>query len=328
MSTPREPEWLASTEVTPEAPHDGRAFGKLILAGEHAVVYGHPAIAAPLPALSALAWVVPGNNGFTITSEGYPEVATLETRQGPLAPLAEAARDALDRMGIDPVALPPLCVQLTSTIPSGGGLGSSAAVTVALVRALYKFFGFPLDPTILQDISTQAECMVHGTSSGIDPAAVSATTPIRFCKGEAPHPIPLKTSLHLVVADSGERSATAPMVQKVREAIATDPAARETLDALGAIAPQMEKALAEGDLDAVGALMNDVHAGLVRLGLSTPKLDAIAQAARDAGALGAKLSGSGGGGVVIALTTRETAGKIAKHMQEAGAVSVTYTRIP
>jgi len=328
MSTPREPEWLASTEVTPEAPHDGRAFGKLILAGEHAVVYGHPAIAAPLPALSALAWVVPGNNGFTITSEGYPEVATLETRQGPLAPLAEAARDALSRMGIDPVALPPLCVQLTSTIPSGGGLGSSAAVTVALVRALYKFFGFPLDPTILQDISTQAECMVHGTSSGIDPAAVSATTPIRFRKGEAPHPIPLKTSLHLVVADSGERSATAPMVQKVREAIATDPEARQTLDALGAIAPRMEKALVAGDLDAVGALMNDVHAGLVRLGLSTPKLDAIAQAARDAGAQGAKLSGSGGGGVVIALTTREKAGNIAKHMQEAGATSVTYTRIP
>lgn len=328
MSTPREPEWLASTEVTPEAPHDGRAFGKLILAGEHAVVHGYPAIAAPLPALSALAWVVPGSNGFTITSEGFPEVATLETRQGPLAPLAEAARDALDRMHIDPVALPPLCVQLTSTIPSGGGMGSSAAVTVALVRALYKFFGFPLDPTILQDIATQAECMVHGTSSGIDPAAVSATTPIRFRKGEAPHPIPLQTSLHLVVADSGERSATAPMVQKVREAIATDPDARETLDALGAIAPRMETALVAGDLDTVGALMNDAHAGLARLRLSTPKLDAIAQAARDAGAQGAKLSGSGGGGVVVALTSREQAGTVAKHMQEAGATSVTYTRIP
>lgn len=328
MSTPREPEWLASTEVTPEAPHDGRAFGKLILAGEHAVVHGHPAIAAPLPALSALAWVVPGNDGFTITSEGYPEVATLETRQGPLAPLAEAAREALSRMGIDPVALPPLCIQLASTIPGGGGLGSSAAVTVALVRALYKFFGFPLDPTILQEISTQAECMVHGTSSGIDPAAVSATTPIRFRKGEVPHPIPLKSSLDLVVADSGERAATAPMVQQVREAIAADPAARETLDALGAIAPRMEKALVAGDLDAVGALMNDAHAGLARLGLSTPKLDALVQAARDAGALGAKLSGSGGGGVVVALTTRETAGTVAKRMQEAGATSVTYTRIP
>jgi mevalonate kinase len=328
MSTPREPEWLASTEVTPEAPHDGRAFGKLILAGEHAVVHGHPAIAAPLPALSALAWVIPGGEGFTITSEGYDEVATLETRQGHLAPLATAARDALARMGIDPVALPPLCVQLSSTIPSGAGMGSSAAVTVALVRALYKFFGFPLDPTILQEISTEAECMVHGTSSGIDPAAVSATSPIRFRKGEAPHPIPLKTTLDLIVADTGERRDTGPMVQKVREAIATDPAARETLDALGALASRMETALVASDLETVGTLMNEAHAGLARLGLSTPKLDALVQAAREGGALGAKLSGSGGGGVIVALTTHETAGAVAKRLQEAGATSVTYTRIP
>lgn len=328
MNTPQEPEWLAFTEATPEAPSDGRAFGKLILAGEHAVVHGHPAIAAPVPALSALAWVVPGEEGFAITSEGYPEVATLETREGPLAPLAAAARDSFFRMGLDPVALPPLRVQLSSTIPAGGGLGSSAAVTVALVRALYQFFGFPLDPLVLQEIATEAECMVHGTSSGIDPAAVSATGPVRFCKGEAPQPIPVHTPLDLVVADSGERAATAPMVQKVRDAITTDPEARKTLDALGAIAPRMEAALVAGDLDAVGSLMTEAHTGLARLGLSTPKLDAIVRAAQDAGAKGAKLSGSGGGGVVVALCTRETAGAVAQRMQEAGATSVTYTRIP
>ncbi|MNK47765.1 D-glycero-alpha-D-manno-heptose 7-phosphate kinase [compost metagenome] len=328
MNTPQEPEWLAFTEAQPEAPGDGRAFGKLILAGEHAVVYGHPAIAAPLPALSALAWVVPGEEGVRITSEGYSEAATLETRQGPLAPLAEAARDALARMGIDPVALPPLHIQLASTIPAGSGLGSSAAVTVALVRALYQFFGFPLDPTILQEIATEAECIVHGTSSGVDPAAVSATGPIRFRKGEAPHPIPLTTSLHLVVADSGERCATAPMVRKVREAIERDPEAQKTLDALGVIAPRMESALVASDLAAVGTLMNEAHAGLARLGLSTPKLDAMAQAARNAGAWGAKLSGSGGGGVIVALTPREKAGAVAQQMQEAGATAVTYTRIP
>lgn len=328
MNIPQEPEWLGFTEAQPEAPGDGRAFGKLILAGEHAVVHGYPAIAAPLPALSALAWISPGEEGVVITSDAFPEFATLETRKGPMAPLAEAARDALSRMGIDPVALPPLRIQLTSTIPPGSGMGSSAAVTVALVRALYRFFGFPLDPTILQDIATEAECLVHGTSSGIDPATVSATGPIRFRKGETPHPIPLDGSLHLVVADSGERAGTGKMVGMVREAIASDPAARATLETLGGIAPRMERALVETDLSTIGSLMNEAHSGLASLGLSTPKLDALVDAAREAGAFGAKLSGSGGGGVVVALTSPDTAGTVAKRMQEAGATAVTYTRIP
>lgn len=323
-----DPDWLAPTTATPEAPGDGRAFGKLILAGEHAVVYGHPAIAAPLPALSALAWVVPGEDEVIICSEGYSQTATLETREGPLAPLAEAARDALARMELDPVALPPLRFQIASTIPAGAGLGSSAAVTVALVRALYRFFGFPLDPTILQEIATQAECMAHGSSSGIDPAAVSATEPIRFRKGEKPHPIPLSTPLDLVVADSGERAETGRMVESIRQKVENDPGARATLDALGGIAPRMEPALLAGDLKGVGALMNEAHAGLAALGLSTPKLDAMAQAAIEAGAFGAKLSGSGGGGVVVALTTLENAHAVAERMQAAGAQTTTYTRIP
>ncbi len=328
MSLPREPDWLASTEAAPEAPGDGRAFGKLILAGEHAVVHGYPAIAVPLPALSALAWIVPGDEGVVIQSEGYPHVATLQTRRGPLAPLAEAARDALARMELDPLAIPPLRIQVASAIPAGAGMGSSAAVTVALVRALYRFFGIPLDPTILQDIATRSEGMVHGASSGIDPAAVAATGPIRFRKGETPHPIPLPVTLDLVVADSGERAHTGPMVAMVRTQIEADPQARATLDALGSIAPSMEQALVKGDLDTVGSLMNDAHAGLARLGLSTPKLDALALAALQGGAKGAKLSGSGGGGVVVALTTRENAHAVAKSMQEAGATSVIYTRIP
>lgn len=323
-----EPDWLAPTPATPEAPGDGRAFGKLILAGEHAVVYGHPAIAAPLPALSALAWVVPGEDQVILCSEGYPQTATLDTRDGPLAPLAEAARDALARMQLDPVALPPLRFQIASSIPAGAGLGSSAAVTVALVRALYRFFGIPLDPTILQEIATQAECMAHGSSSGIDPAAVSATEPIRFQKGEKPRPIPLCAPLDLVVADSGERAETGRMVEGIRQKVESDPGARATLDALGSIAPRMEQALLAGDLKGVGALMNEAHAGLAALELSTPKLDALVQAAREAGAFGAKLSGSGGGGVVVALTTLENVHAVAERMQAAGAQTTTYTRIP
>lgn len=328
MSRPQEPDWFGTTEAAAESPGDGRAFGKLILAGEHAAVHGYPAIAAPLPALSALAWVVPGQEGFRIQSEGFPGHATLETREGPLAPLAEAARDALARMELDAVGLPPLVVQLASTIPPGAGLGSSAAVTVALVRALYHFFGFPLDPMILQDIATQAECMVHGASSGIDPAAVSATGPIAFRKGEVARPIPLSGPMELIVADSGERSATGPMVAAVRQRIESDPEARATLEAMGAIAPLMEAALVAHDLEAVGALMNQAHMHLGLLGLSTPKLDAIAEAARTAGAHGAKLSGSGGGGVVVALTPHARAHAVAQAMQEAGAQKTTYTRLP
>lgn len=329
MNEKKEPDWLASTDARPMAPEDGRAFGKMILVGEHAVVHGYPAIAAPVPALSALAWVVPGiGRGMVIASEGYSETATLETETGPLAPLAEAARDALERLQIDPVALPPLRIQLSSSIPSGAGLGSSAAVTVALVRALYKFFGFPLDPTILQDIATQAECMVHGRSSGIDPATVAATGPIRFCKGAAPREIPVPSPLEFLVIDSGERAETGQMVRMIREKIEADPEARATLEALGQLAPRMEPALEKGDLAQVGAIMNEAHAGLAKLGLSTPKLDALAKAARESGAFGAKLSGSGGGGVIIALIPPLRAAAIEQRLREAGAASVTYTRIP
>jgi mevalonate kinase len=306
----------------------GTAPGKVILLGEHAVVYGAPALAVPVSAVEARATVWPGAGPLSVRAF-YPQReggAALEVRLDE-APdtdaLATAARCTLDFLGLGQP--PAWAVDLASTVPTGRGLGSSAATAVALVRALGAAAGRELSAEEAGRLAFEAERVTHGRPSGIDNTVVALGRPIRFERG-AHRPLGLRLPLTLLIADSGQPGDTRAMVEGVQLRHARRPAAYGGwFERIRRLVDEATVALAEGDLPRLGRLMNANHLALQAMRVSTPALDRLVAAARGAGALGAKLSGSGGGGIVIALVAPEQAAAVGQAFSAAGAGQVLRT---
>jgi mevalonate kinase len=266
----------------------GRAGAKVVLLGEHAVVYDRPALAAGVPIhLDAEAW--PGE-GPRLEAEGPAD------ERG-----AALVGQAAEAVGLDPRAW---IVRVRSQIPPGRGLGSSAALCVATLRALADAAGRPLPLAGELEIGRRLEVLFHGTPSGIDPAAAALGCSIRFRRGEPPEvtPLSLAAALPLVIAWGGEARRTAGAVGGLRERWERDRARYEALfDAVAELVNAGERALVAGDLAAFGRACDDNQRLLEAMGVSSPDLEARLAVARGAGALGAKLTGGGAGGAVIAV---------------------------
>jgi mevalonate kinase len=268
----------------------GRAAGKVILFGEHAVVYGVPAIAAGIDrGATAIAW---GAQNDEITVD---EQAIL--RDTELLRALEAVRNFLH--------VPSARILLSLEIPAGAGLGASAAMGVATARALCSLYRqAPTDRQIF--LAAQAwEKIFHGTPSGVDVAAATSTGVIRFTKTEEPRALILAAPLNLVVARAGPPASTRQLVESVSRLRGRNPTQFErTLEAIAALVENALLLLRSGDVEAVGKLMDLNQMLLAGWMLSTEEIERACHAARDAGALGAKLTGAGGGGCVIALCGR------------------------
>lgn len=272
----------------------GFAPGKLILCGEHAVVYGHPAIALAVDrGTTVRLWDRPGPTAAD-------EASILDAR------LDEALRTVLPDNGIG--------VGIDSDLPTGRGMGSSAALAVALVRAWASWQGRPLDFATCHAEGFAVERVFHGTPSGVDHAVSALGGGVRYRKGPDGPAIEALSlpPLQLVVLDSGSSGNTAELVAGVR---GRRPAIDLALDRMGHLTDEVAVCLAHGG-GGLGPLMDENHALLQQIGVSTPRLDALVALARRAGALGAKLSGAGGGGVVIALV--EEADPVLSAAAEAG----------
>lgn len=308
----------------------GTAPGKVILLGEHAVVYGQPAVALPVTAVEARATVWPADRPLTIHAylpqrEGAGERVLDVTGAAADDALAAAARATLAHLRRTDV--PAWWVDLASTVPTGRGMGSSAAIAVALVRALAHAAGTELDAPTASALAYESEKVTHGTPSGIDNSVVALGRPLRFARGIATG-IAIGQPLTLLVADTGLPGATRAMVAGVRARRAERPEAYDDWFArIGHMAEEAVPVLARGDLARLGRLMNANHLVLQAMRVSTPGLDRIVGAARLAGALGAKVSGAGGGGVAIALVSPTTAAAVTEACLEAGAVQVLRTLV-
>ncbi len=270
-------------------PARGRAGGKIILFGEHVVVYGRPAIAAGLPI--GLDAVVEEGAGPALHSE-------LPSDDDRPARLVAAAAEVV---GLDPARV---VVRVRSELPAGRGLGSSAALSVATLRALAAAAGRTLGRDEELAAGRRLEAIFHGTPSGIDPAAAALGTCFRFVRGDPPAVTPLAVArpLPLVVAFPGEARSTGAAVGGVRARWEADRARYEALfDDVAAVVERGAAAAAAGDLAALGRAFDDNQTLLSTLGVSSPSTEALVDAARRAGALGAKLTGGGAGGAVIAL---------------------------
>ncbi len=290
----------------------GRAPGKLILAGEHAVVHGRPAVAMPWPAVEAVAEARPAEGALTVTSE-RPELD--------VSGLRAAAAETLARFGRSAEGL---AIHVRSTVPAGAGLGSSAATAVAVVRATAAACGETLAAEDLAALADIAERHAHGLPSGVDVAAVAAPGPIFFMQGHPTEAIAPAFEPALVVADSGRPRDTRAAVAAVRARQETAPEAfLSALDLLGSAAVCAASALRTADPRLLGEAFDRAQSALHDLGVSDPALEALIKAARAAGATGAKLTGAGRGGCVVALApdlaSRPT---IAAAMRDAGAVRV------
>ena len=306
------------------------APGKVILFGEHAVVYGRPAIAVPVLQVRAKAIVsVDPRSAPGLVKLQAPDIG-LETTLSDLPenhPLAAVLLKAASAMKLSHI---PACnIKITSNIPIAGGMGSGAAVSVAILRAFSASLGHPLSDEQVLEISYEVEVIHHGTPSGIDNTVITYAKPVYFVKGKRIETLRVMQPFSLVVGDTGIQSPTSSVVSDVRKAWESASAQYESLfDAVGAITAAARKSIETGSIDALGSLMDENQALLQKMGVSSPELDRLIEAARSSGALGAKLSGAGRGGNMIAFVTPESAGRVASAIEQAGAVRTIVTEIP
>jgi mevalonate kinase len=263
----------------------GFGHGKVILLGEHAVVFGQPALAAGL-GKGIAAEATPGTGRITIAPW------TLSLHRTEKHPVCDAVNAIAQTLGADNFDL-----DIAPDLPGGAGLGSSAAMAVAVARALSSDGdGKRIDAAILA-----SERIFHANPSGIDAAAATSGGVGRFTRETGWRPIAVRQPVKLCVGFSGVKRQTSTLVEHVTRLCRVAPVASRMIETLGALSEAGIACLENGDVDGLGRLFNMAHGVLSGLGVSTPELEALVRGARSAGAIGAKLTGAGGGGAVIAI---------------------------
>jgi len=305
------------------------APGKIILLGEHAVVYGRPAVAVPVFQVQTKAAVMANPVGFpgeVIIDAPNIGLKSSLSQLPTDHPLSVAIVGVFQTLGVE---RPPACtIRITSTIPVASGLGSGAAATVALARALSAFLGKPLPDEMVNEVAFQVEKLHHGTPSGIDNTVVTYARPVYFVKDQPIQPFHVSVPFNLVIGDTGIPSPTAKAVGDVRMAWEKEPSKLEAwFDAIGERVDQARQFIEQGQPEAIGPLMDENHNLLQKLEVSSPELDHLVEAARAAGALGAKLAGGGRGGNMIALVSQDVSENVQIALFEAGAARVFTTRV-
>jgi mevalonate kinase len=302
------------------------APGKIILFGEHAVVYGRPALAVPVTQVHVEVEILDSPRpGIWIEAPSVNLQAELNTLPSD-HPIASVIHNFLFLSRVS--RFPNLEIKIMSTIPVASGLGSGAAVTVALTRALAAHLNHAMADEEINAFAYEIEKLHHGTPSGIDNTVVTYARPVYFVKGEPIEIFKVGAPFTIVIADTGISAPTKESVGDVRRLWMNDRSRWETIfDKIGEISFTARRAIEAGKTELLGELMNENHAVLKTLTVSSPELDQLVDAARSAGALGAKLSGGGRGGNMIALVEPEKAETVSRALKEAGAANSIITQV-
>ena len=301
------------------------APGKAILVGEHAVVYGKPAIALPLSGIRAKAAFRRTASPLTLIAEDLASPPQMISSDDIASsnPLARMAALTLRYFGLHSLQGE---IRIQSDIPIASGLGSGAAVSAAIGRALAQLHGAAMPDEALNRLVFEVEQQHHGTPSGIDNTVVVYELPLYFVKGGTIDFLDIADPLRIVLADSGIASLTRDAVADVRAQAHRSPAKTARLFAdISAIVGEARLCLEQGKTDQLGELMTANHRLLRTLKVSCPELDQLVDAALNGGALGAKLSGGGRGGCIIALVDEESAPAVKESLVGAGARQVMFT---
>lgn len=302
------------------------APGKVILLGEHAVVYGQPALAVPVTQVQATATIIESPQPGILVEA--PDIGLSENfyNLADSSPLKVVISGVLSTLGISELPSCTLCIH--STIPIAAGLGSGAAIAVAVIRALSAYMSSPLPDEAVNDLAFQSERIFHGTPSGIDNSVITYARPIFFTRGKSIETIQVRSPFWIMIGDTGIPAPTRESVAALRELWQADPPRwDEVFSQVGEIVVEARQAIELGDQTKLGDLMNANHSLLQKMNVSCNELDALVEAACKAGALGAKLSGGGRGGNMIALVAKESAPAVAGALGNAGAIRIILTRV-
>jgi len=308
------------------------APGKIILFGEHAVVYGQPALAVPVSEVHADVEVsTESGEGIWISAPDidlYAELGTLPPDQ----PIAAAVRRTLPAVlktgDLTHPTFRRLTIKVTSSIPRASGLGSGTAVSVAVVRALAAHFHYPISDEEVSSFAYEVDKVHHGTPSGIDNTVIAFARPLFFVRGAPPETFRVGRPLTILIGDTGKPAPTRDAVADVRRLWEADKEKWEGVFAdVGEIGRHARKAMETGETARLGRLMDENHDLLRQMTVSSDELERLVAGARAAGAMGAKLSGGGRGGNMIALATRERAPRVSDALHAAGAKNVIITTI-
>jgi len=296
----------------------GLGYGKIILLGEHSVVYGRHALAAPIGA-AIEATVEDAEHGIQLIIPTWNVTESMEWGAAPRNSLEKSVHMLLGELGIEQV---PLSIQVHAGIPRAMGLGGSAAMAVAVIRAVSERFGLELSDERVNELAYESEQVAHGRASGIDNSVATYGQTILFRRGDPPtiRSVPVHTSAPIVIGMTGREGLTAAMVSRVAEARESSrPAYERIFDEIDTLTLQACDELEQGDLVQLGRCMDLCHGLLNALQVSTHELEQLVELARTHGALGAKLTGGGGGGAMIALAREpEQAEHIERAMRAAG----------
>ncbi|NMB56295.1 MAG: mevalonate kinase [Leptolinea sp.] len=300
------------------------APGKAILLGEHAVVYGKPALAIPVSQLRV-----------EVSIESFRCPANEIWIDSPVIRLYKNVKDLpIDnplRMAVDLTIaecqnrqFPGLMIRINSALPIGGGMGSGAAVSCALIRALSGYLdGSSLSLETINRLAFEVEKIHHGNPSGVDNTVITYEQPIYFRRGARMEKVTVKEPIHLVIADTGINSATSSMVGGVRKRYEQNKEGYQRIfDSIETLVNNARKAIESGDISLLAEMMDENHRLLQSLEVSSFSLDRLVKTARSSGALAAKLIGAGGGGNMIALCTADTTRQVSQALNSIGAVRV------
>jgi len=307
--------------VTASAP------AKVILFGEHFVVYGEPALVLAIDRRTYAKVEKRSDEKIHVRSanlnlSGYFQDRNFVVEEGDLKEAKmkfEPIKLAVDKVLEKTEEKVGLDIEINSTVPVAAGLGSSASVVAAVCAAVGALQNLSLSKEDVLRISFEAERIVHGASSGIDPAIATFGGTLMFQMDTGFKPLEAKAEIPLVIGDTGVARSTRVQVAKVRELREKYPQIVEPImKSAREIVLRAIDALKENDLEALGDLMNINHALLYGLGVSDEALEWLISAARKSGALGAKLTGAGGGGCMIALARNEKLESVVEAIQRAG----------
>lgn len=286
---------------------EGRSHSKIILIGEHSVVYGYPAIALPLKDVEVSCQIEKSDTPLLYISED---------------PLSTAVFSALEYLEISDYHL---SLSVTSRIPEKRGMGSSAAVSIAAIRAVFDYFNYSLDKETLEMLVNQAEIIAHTNPSGLDAKTCLSNQAVKFIRNKGFELLDFQLDAYLVIADTGIHGHTKEAVQNVKN---MNEHAFPILHQLGKLTEQFEKAFVDKSLHDMGKILSKAHIELQKLGVSIEKSDNLVKTALENGALGAKMSGGGLGGCVIALSPdMVSAQSLADKLMEKGAINTWIERI-